>query len=104
VKEGALFLTDIYESGLNPGKHRFDSSQVDVTDRAAVIGTIHQQFDQPIIFQDGHAGFALASIDQDFTLQVRPQPPAGCGTENALVGGPAHHRTRSMPRERVSWR
>jgi hypothetical protein len=34
-----------------------------------MVGTIYQQLYQPIVFQDGHAGFALAPIDQDFTLQ-----------------------------------
>jgi hypothetical protein len=70
VKERAFFLTNVDEGGLNTGKHRLDSAQVDVTYRTPVVGTIHEQLYESVIFQDGHAGFALASVDQDLTLQV----------------------------------
>jgi hypothetical protein len=70
VKEGALFLSDVHKRGLNARKHCLDPPQVDVADCAPVIGTIHQQLYESVIFQDGHASFALASVDQDLTLQV----------------------------------
>jgi hypothetical protein len=46
-----------------------------------VVGAIYQQLYQPIVFQDSEAGFPLASIDQDFTLQMRPQPPLETANE-----------------------
>jgi hypothetical protein len=70
VKESALLLTHIDKRRLNARKHRLDAPQVDVTDGAAVVWPVHQQFHQSIVFQDGHAGFPLASIDQDLALQV----------------------------------
>jgi hypothetical protein len=83
VKECAFFLTDIDEGCLNAGENCFDTSEVDVTDRAAVIGPVHQQFYQPIVFQDGHAGFPLAPIDQDFTLQCDLSRPLGIKTRSS---------------------
>jgi hypothetical protein len=70
VKKGAFFLTDIHERGLNAGKDRLDPTKVDVTDCATMIGTVDQQLYQPVVFQDSHSGFPLASIDQDLTLQI----------------------------------
>jgi hypothetical protein len=75
VEECALLLTDVDEGGLDSREHSLDPPQVDVAHRAPVVGTVHQQFDQPIVFQDSNAGFPLASVDQDFTLQMRPQTP-----------------------------
>jgi len=77
VEESTLFQPNVYKGRLNPGEHRLDSSQIDIADSASVIGTVDQQLDQPIIFQDGHASFPLAPIDQDFTLQMRPSAAAG---------------------------
>jgi hypothetical protein len=41
MKESALFLSDIDESGLNAGKDSLHSAEVDVTYGAAVIGTVN---------------------------------------------------------------
>jgi hypothetical protein len=69
VKKRALFLTDIDEGGLDTRKDGLDPAKVNVAHGAAVVGTIHQQLYQTVVFQDGHAGFPLASIDQDLALQ-----------------------------------
>jgi hypothetical protein len=69
MKESALFLPDIDEGGLNTGKDGLDPAEVDVSDGTTMIGTIHQQLYQPVVFQDGHAGLPLAPIDQDLALQ-----------------------------------
>ncbi len=70
VEEGALLLPDVHERGLNAGQHRFDPAEVDVADRAPVVGAIHQQLDQPVVLQDRHPGFPLAPVDQDLALQA----------------------------------
>jgi hypothetical protein len=70
VQEGAFLLTDIDESCLDPGKDGLYPTQVDVTNRAAMVGAVHQQLYQSIIFQDGHTGFPLTPVDQDLTLQL----------------------------------
>ena len=41
-----------------------------------VVGTIHQQLYQAVVFQDRHAGFPLASVDQDLALQMMPSAAA----------------------------
>ena len=71
VEEGALLLTDVHERGLDSGEDGFDPSEVDVADGAAVVGTVDQQLDQPIVFQDRHAGFPLAPVDEDLALHER---------------------------------
>ena len=70
MEEGALFLADVHERGLDARQDRLDPAEVDVADRAAVIGAVDQQLDQPVVFEDGHAGLALAPIDQDLALQA----------------------------------
>ena len=77
VEEGALLLTDVDEGRLDAGQHRLDPSEVDVADRAAMVGTVDQQLDQPVVFQDRHAGFPLAPVDQDLALQVMTSATAG---------------------------
>jgi hypothetical protein len=84
VEKGALFLADVDERRLNTGKHRFDPAQIDVAHAPAVVGAIHQQLHQAVVFQDRHAGLPLAPVDQDFTLQVRPQPPLELNKKRAL--------------------
>ncbi len=69
MEKRALLLTDVDECGLNSGEDGLDSAEVDVTDGAAVVGTIDQQLYETVVFQDRHAGFPLASIDQDLALQ-----------------------------------
>jgi hypothetical protein len=85
VKKGALVETDIDEGRLNSGKYRVDPAEIDVAYAPAMIGAIDQQFDQTVVFQDGDAGLTLASVDQNFTLQMRPQPPLEL-RKNALSG------------------
>jgi hypothetical protein len=70
VQKRAFFLTDVDESGLNARKNRLYPAEVDVADRAAMVGAVHQQLNQSIVFQDGHPGFPLAPVDQDLALQV----------------------------------
>ncbi len=101
VEEGALFLTDVDEGRLDAGENRFDSSEVNVTDRPAVVGTVHQQFDQPIVFQDCHARFPLASIDQDFTLQYDLSRGWIRYAKDALVGWPAPPNEEHAARARL---
>jgi hypothetical protein len=69
VEERALLLTNVDEGGLDARQDRFDAAEIDVTDGPPVIGTIDQQLGQPIVLEDRHAGFALASVDQNFALQ-----------------------------------
>ena len=69
VEERALLLADVDERGLDAGQHRFDPAEVDVADGAAMVGAIDEELDQPIVFEDGHAGFPLAPVDQDLALQ-----------------------------------
>ena len=68
MEKGALLLTDVHERGLDSGEDGSTRAEVDVADGAAVIGTVDQQLDQPIIFQDRHPGLALAPIDQNLAL------------------------------------
>ena len=89
MEEGALLLADVHERGLDAGEDRLDPSEIDVADDAAVIGTVDQQLDQPVVLEDGHAGLPLAPVDQDLALHasnldraprdVRPglRPPLG---------------------------
>jgi hypothetical protein len=70
VEERALLLPDVDEGGLDSREHRLDPTEIDVTDGAAVVGAVYQELDQSVVFQDGHAGFPLAPVDQDFTLQA----------------------------------
>ena len=76
VEERALLLADVDEGRLDARQHRLDPTQVDVADRAAMVGPVHQQLDQTVVFQDGHAGFPLAPVDQDLALQVMPSAAA----------------------------
>jgi hypothetical protein len=41
-----------------------------------VVGPVHEQLYQTVVFQDGHAGFPLAPVDQDLALQVMPSAAA----------------------------
>ncbi len=70
MQKRALLLTYVDKRSLDAGEHRLDPAQVDVPDTAAVVWPIHQELYQSVIFQDGHAGFPLAPIDQDLTLQL----------------------------------
>ena len=72
VEEGALLLPDVHEGGLDAREHRLDPAEIDVADRAAMVGAVDQQLDQPVVFQDGHAGLPLAPVDQDLALQACP--------------------------------
>ena len=76
VEEGALLLTDVDERRLDAGENRFDSAEVDVADRAPMVGAVDQQLDQTVVFEDGHAGFPLAPVDQDLALQIRTSAAA----------------------------
>jgi hypothetical protein len=55
---------------LDAGKHRLDAAQIDIADRTPMVRAIDQQLYQSIVFQDGHAGFPLAPVDQDLALQI----------------------------------
>ncbi len=68
MEERALLQPDVHECGLDAGKHRLDLAQVDVAHYAAMVGPVDQEFDQAIVFEDGHARLALAAIDQDFAF------------------------------------
>ena len=70
MEERALLLADVDERRLNPGQHRLDAAEVDVPDRAPMVRPVDQQLDQAVVFQDSHAGFPLAPVDQDLALQV----------------------------------
>jgi hypothetical protein len=104
VEKRALLLADVHERGLDAGQYRLDPAQVDITDGAAVVGPIDQELDQPIVFQDGHAGFPLAPVDQDLALQDRPQPPRQAGLEypleNRAVSGRARQPNTREPAKR----
>ena len=94
VQEGALLLADVDERGLNARQHRLDPSEVDVADRAAVVGAVDQQLDQAVVFQDRHAGFPLAPVDQDLALQVMT---------SATVGAPSTRSRDRSPRHAWEW-
>ena len=108
MEEGALLLPDVDEGRLDAGEDRLDPAEVDVADGAAVIGPVDQELDQPVVFQDGHAGFPLAPVDQDLTLQTGPpQPPrartacpAACNVRHATVAHP--RRSAAAACERAS--
>ncbi len=81
MEKRALLLPDVDEGGLNAGENSFDSTEVDVAHRAAVVRAVDQQLGEPVVFQDSHSGFPLASVNQNFALQVRNlvRPRAGSG-------------------------
>ena len=70
VKERALFGPYVNEGGLDAWQDRLDLSQVDVTDRAAGIGTIHQQLNKGVVLQNRDSRFPRAPIDQNFPFQL----------------------------------
>jgi len=61
-------MPDVEKRRLNAGEHRVDPPQVNVADHAPVVGPIHQQLDEAVVLQDGHAGLALAAIDENLAL------------------------------------
>ena len=63
VQEGALFLADIDKGGLDARQDRVHAAQIDVSDHAPLIGAVNQQFDEPIVLEDGHSRFARAPVD-----------------------------------------
>ena len=77
MEKGALLLPDVDEGGLDAGEHRLDPAEVDVADHAAVVGTVDQQLDEPVVLEDGHAGLPLAPVDQDLALQAMTSATAG---------------------------
>jgi hypothetical protein len=91
VEESAFLEADIDEGGLNAGKDRFNPSEVDVADDAPVVWAVHQQLDQTVVLDYGHAGFPLAPVDQNFALHAgKPRPqtrssrrPGGQGGANS---------------------
>ena len=89
MEEGALLLADVDERRLDSGQHRLDPTQVDVADGAAMVRPVHQELDQTIVFEDGHAGFPLAPVDQDLAFQM-----LDLGRES----GPSVTRTRPLRR------
>ena len=70
VEERALFLADVDEGRLDARQNGFDPAEIDVADGAPVVGTVDQQLDQAVVLEDRHAGFPLASVDQNFALQA----------------------------------
>ena len=76
MEERALLLTDVDERCLDARQHGLDPTQIDVADRAPVVRPVDEQLDQTVVFQDGHAGFPLAPVDQDLALQVMPSAAA----------------------------
>src|SRR5207302_8755895 len=63
MEEGALFGADVDEGRLYPRQDRVHGAEVDVTHRAAGVGTIHQELNKAVVLQDGHAGLPRAPAD-----------------------------------------
>ena len=78
MEKRALLLPDVHERGLYSGEDGVDPSEVDVADGAAVIGAVDEELDQPIIFQDRQARFALAPVDEDLALHERTSAAPTC--------------------------
>jgi hypothetical protein len=68
VKERAFFGSDVDERGLNAGEHRFHTSEVDVADHAAGLGTVDQKFNELVVLDDGDPGFPRVRVDQDLSF------------------------------------
>ena len=87
VEERALLESDVDECGLDAGKDRFYTTEIDVTDHPAMVGTIDEQLNEPIVLQDCDPRLARGAVDQDLALhadrlqgdpdQVRPPPKRG---------------------------
>jgi hypothetical protein len=42
-----------------------------------MVGAVDEKLDEAVVFQDRHAGFPLASVDQDLALQVMTSATVG---------------------------
>src|SRR5690606_38247906 len=81
MEEGALLEADVHEGGLNAGEDGFDLPQVDIPHGPPVVGAVDEEFYQAVVFQDGHAGVALAAVDED--LAFHAGSPWGFGARHA---------------------
>jgi hypothetical protein len=48
-----------------------------------MVGPVHEELDEAVVFQDCQAGFPLAPVDQDLTLQIMAD--LSCGTRGATA-------------------
>ena len=53
-----------------PGRTASTRPEIDVADGAAMIRPVHQQLDQTVVLEDGHAGLPLAPVDQNLALHA----------------------------------
>ena len=72
MEERALLRADVDERGLNARKYCFDSSEVDVADHAARLGTIDQKFNELVVLDDGDPRFSRVRVDQNFSFHRCP--------------------------------
>ena len=72
VQERALLRADVDERCLNAGKDRFYSSEVDVADHAAGLGTVDQKLNELVVLDDGDPRFARVRVDQNLSFHRCP--------------------------------
>ena len=94
MKEGALFGADVDEGSLDPREDGFDLAEVNVTHRAAGVGTIDQELNKAVVLQDRDAGFPRAPADENLALQSS-YPRARTGnSRSGAYGYPSSSSTR----------
>ena len=86
VQERAFFRAYVDERCLNSRKDRLYSSEVDVADHAARLGTIDQKLNELVVLDDRDPRFSRVRVDQNFSFHrcpTRGRLPAtrqeGCG-------------------------
>jgi hypothetical protein len=73
VQEGVALEADIHKGGLHAGQDTRDASLVDAAGQRILVGPLEVDFDQLVVFQDGHFGFvAGARNDQLFAHEATP--------------------------------
>ena len=101
VQERALLRADVDERRLNARKNRFDSSEVDVADHAAGVGTVDQELNELVVLEDGDPRFSRVRVDQNFSFhrcpRTRPAPGDSTGglwrKSRVMLCGPCSART-----------
>ena len=72
MEERAFLRADVDERRLNAGKNRFYSSEIDVADHAARLGTIDQKFNELVVLDDGDPRFSRVRVDQNLSFHRCP--------------------------------
>jgi hypothetical protein len=97
VKEGTLFRAYVDERGLDAGKHGINPTNENVTNQPFDVGSVDEQLNQLVVFENRDAGFSIYCADQDFSFHQKPPSDAIHATRGNADDRPVKEVARSEP-------